>query len=152
MAHLLLDLKPNEFAAIVFGIVGMVFGLIAFQRAGRSERMALEGVNRALEIAYAQRKDEVLSSITAGRVAYLAVIRKLVGFEDAALEANAAEVGPFAEKLKKGASAAIEKLDELERLIVDTDARGKSHEDLMLLMDRHKVAIKKLADPALIAE
>jgi hypothetical protein len=96
MDNLILGLKPCELAAIVFGIVGMVFGLISYQRAGRSERMAnernarsIKNENQAREIAFARRRSEVLGFVTSGKAAYMAVLRKLRAFQDAALEAGA---------------------------------------------------------------
>jgi hypothetical protein len=166
MDSLVFGMKANELAAIVFGIVGMVVALVgmvvallSYQRAGRSERLAeesnrrsIESEKRAREIAYAQRRAELLGYITEGKVAQMALLRKLAAFRDAALEAHATEVGPQVEKLVPVPTASIAKLTEMEKDIQSIDAAGKSHEDLMRLMSSYVPGIRKLSDPQLIAE
>jgi hypothetical protein len=157
--NLIPGLRPNELAAIVFGIVGMVFGLISYQRAGRSERMAnesnarsIKNENQAREIAFARRRSEVLAFITSGKAANMAVVRKLKTLQDAALEAGATLVGPTAEGLMAAANASIAKLTEIEKAIESAGAAGKTHEELMTLMSTYIDILKKLTDPVLIAE
>jgi hypothetical protein len=159
MDNLILGLRPNELAAIVFGIVGMVFGLISYQRAGRSERMAnesnarsIKNENQAREIAFARRRSEVLGFITSGKLAYMAVLRKLKAFQSAALEAGATQVGPTAESLMAAPNASIAKLTEIEKEIESAGTAGKSHEELMTLMSTYIDILKKSTDPALITE
>jgi hypothetical protein len=71
---LFFNLKPNEIAAIVFGIVGMVFGLASYkrakksealpvesnERAARAEQRAIQNEERTRELTFAQRKADAL--------------------------------------------------------------------------------------------
>lgn len=159
MDNLILGLKPSELAAIVFGIVGMVFGLTSYQRAGRSERMAnesnarsIKNENQAREISFARRRSEVLGFITSGKVAHMVVLRKLVAFQDAASEIGATAVVSEAEKLMAGPKHAVANLTTIEKEIESYSATGTTHEALMTLMSAHIDSLKTLSDPILIAE
>jgi hypothetical protein len=137
----------------------MVFSLISYQRAARSERMAnesnarsIKNENQAREIEFARRRSEVLGYVTAGKAAYMAALRKLKAYQDAALEAGATLVGPAAEPLIAGANESIAKLTEIEKEIESDSAAGKTHEQLMTLMDTRVDFLKRFTDPLLIAE
>lgn len=160
------DLKPNELAAIVFGIVGMIFGLASYRRAKRSELLALESNERAKraeersilnedrtrELSYAQRKADALGLVTDGEAALLSARRKLVALRDAASEVGATDVIAPAESFLKTYEKDLSGLKVLQGEIESVTASGRSHEDLVKLMESHIAQIRRLTDSKLIAE
>jgi len=159
MDNLILDLKPSEFAGVVCGITGILFAWVSYRRAGRSERLANESNARSIknetqarEIAFARRRSEVLDLITAGKIAYMGVLRKVVAFQDAAKELGADAIGPTATESMAWANEGIAGLTRMETEVGSYDASGKTHEELMTLMGSQLDTLKRMSNPNLIAE
>jgi hypothetical protein len=54
------DMKPHDWAAIVFGIVGMVFALLAYYHSKRSEERSIQTEKRSAATAFVQKRQEVV--------------------------------------------------------------------------------------------
>lgn len=162
----ILGLKPNEHAAIVFGIVGMIFGLISYRRSKHSEALANEGNERARraeerternelqarELAFAQRKREALKTLNEGEAAILAARRKMLALSSAALESGATEVIQPAEDFATSYETSLAGLKGVRQMIESMNSSGRSHEDLLLLIESNMAKLEKLYDSKLLAE
>lgn len=142
-------LKPHELAAIVFGIVGMVFGLAAYNRAKRSEALSLESNERAkraeerlnkndihsCELAFSQRKAEALNLLTEGEAALMAARRRQLALSDAAYDAGETEVMKVAEKQAAYYEADLSSLKGLRAEAESLPSIGMSHEVIIHMND-----------------
>lgn len=162
----ILGLKPNELAAIVFGIVGMIFGLISYRRSKHSESLANEGNERARraeerternelqarELAFAQRKREALKTLIEGEAAILAARRKMRALSSTALEVGAAEVIQPAEGFATSYETSLTGLKGVRQMIESMNSSGRSHEELLMLIESNMAKLEKLYDSKLLAE
>ena len=157
-------LKPNELAAIIFGVVGMIFGAASYQRAKRSEVIANEGnergkraeeratlnEERSRELAFAQRKLEALNLLNDGESALLAGRRRMLALSDRAHEAGAFDVIEPAEMFAKQYQARIAALEEKRREVNGLSSSGRSHDELVRITESYVAQIKRFYDPKLL--
>jgi hypothetical protein len=159
-------LKPQELAAIIFGIFGMIFGLAAYNRAKRSEALSLESNERAKraeerlnendmqsrELAFSQRKAEALKLLTEGESALMAARRRQLALRNAASDAGATDIIKVAEQQAANYEADLITLKELRAEAESMTSIGKSHEEIVFMTEKTIPSIERLFDPKLISE
>ena len=158
------DLRPNELAAIIFGVIGMILGGASYKRAKRSEAIANEGnergkraeeraaltEERSRDLAFAQRKLDALNLLNDGESALSAGRRRMISLADRALEAGATDVIEPAEDFARQYQNRLSALDEKRGEVNGLSSAGRSHDELLRMTESYVAEIKRIYDPKLL--
>jgi len=155
----LLDLKPNEFASIVFGIVGMALALVASYRAKRSEEISkrsdersaraeersIKNEERARELVFAQKKSDALALILDGEAANMSTRRQLLSLRNDAFEIGDHQIVASAETFAVSYEGSLARLREVRRELQLIPSTGITHE-ILKQMEAVTASIKEVTN------
>jgi hypothetical protein len=169
----MLGLKPNEIAAIITGIVGMVFGLFQYRRAKRSEELALASDERAKraearaeigeeraqraeertgrmdsearELLFAAERQSALVSLREEEIAVDLDEWKLRIDRAAADRVNAVSLLELIDDQLSNCVVRRQPQGELRQLLENVPIKSATHNDIVLVRDKAMSMLKQFA-------
>lgn len=139
-----MDLKIT-IPAIV-GVLGFALSIYNLWRAMLASR-------EVRSIAYAQRKQELLAQVIAGEAAYMSAKVVAQDLRDEATDSGVSEGRLAVDQANSAIDAcdgSLKLLEETRNALEATDARTKSHEDLVFLIEEYSDRVRTVADKSKI--